>query len=37
LGDYVSLVRTVFEDRRRTVHSLREHGFHVCHVAEGDF
>ena len=33
----VSLVRTVFEDRRRIVHSMRHHGFHVCHVAEGDF
>lgn len=30
-------VRTIFEDRRRLVHSLRHHGFHVCHVAEGDF
>lgn len=37
LSDHVSRVRTIFEDRRRIVDSLRHHGFHVCHVAEGDF
>ena len=37
LGSHVERVRTVFEDRRRTVLSLRGHGFHVCHVTEGDF
>jgi len=37
LGTHVSRVATIFEDRRRIVHALRHHGFHVCHVAEGDF
>jgi phosphoglycolate phosphatase-like HAD superfamily hydrolase len=37
LVDHVPNVRTIFEDRRRIVDSLRHHGFHVCHVTEGDF
>lgn len=30
-------VQTIFEDRRRLVVALREAGFHVCQVDEGDF
>jgi len=30
-------IKTIFEDRRRIVTSLRAEGYHVCHVDEGDF
>ena len=30
-------VITIFEDRARIVRSLRKLGYHVCHVAEGEF
>jgi len=30
-------ILTIFEDRRRVVTQLRIEGYHVCHVANGDF
>jgi phosphoglycolate phosphatase-like HAD superfamily hydrolase len=30
-------VQTIFEDRKRLAEAFRDKGFHVCHVAEGDF
>lgn len=30
-------VQTIFEDRRRLAQAFRAAGYHVCHVAEGDF
>jgi len=30
-------VQTIFEDRKRLAVAFREAGYHVCHVAEGDF
>lgn len=30
-------IDTFFEDRRSAVHHFRSLGFHVCHVADGDF
>jgi len=30
-------VQTIFEDRKRLAEAFRDAGFHVCHVAEGDF
>lgn len=30
-------VQTIFEDRKRLAEAFRDHGYHVCHVAEGDF
>lgn len=41
LDDFLSeiprKVQTIFEDRKRLAVAFREAGFHVCHVAEGDF
>lgn len=31
------IVQTIFEDRKRLAIAFREAGYHVCHVAEGDF
>jgi len=30
-------VQTIFEDRKRVAEAFRQAGYHVCHVAEGDF
>lgn len=30
-------VQTIFEDRKRLAEAFRAAGYHVCHVAEGDF
>lgn len=30
-------VQTIFEDRKRLAQAFRAAGYHVCHVAEGDF
>lgn len=37
LEDYPSEIQTIFEDRKRLAEAFREAGYHVCHVAEGDF
>lgn len=31
------VIQTIFEDRKRLAVAFREAGYHVCHVAEGDF
>ena len=30
-------IQTIFEDRKRLAIAFRDAGYHVCHVAEGDF
>jgi len=30
-------IQTIFEDRKRLAVAFRAAGYHVCHVAEGDF
>jgi phosphoglycolate phosphatase-like HAD superfamily hydrolase len=30
-------IETIFEDRKRLAEAFRQEGYHVCHVAEGDF
>lgn len=41
LDDFLSeiprQVQTIFEDRKRLAEAFRNAGYHVCHVAEGDF
>ena len=32
-----TVIQTIFEDRKRLAEAFRAEGYHVCHVAEGDF